>query len=115
MTQVQSSFKPPAEDTELKQLLDDCKWVMRQKTDSVVHMRNTIKYSEKVRQVWEDRVLKTLSNMDKDSDCDEDLEDNGNFTPAIEEPPPEAVELGASNNTSSTKLGYTFNGDEQTA
>jgi serine/threonine-protein kinase RIM15 len=111
MTQVRGWFKPTTEDGALTQLLDDSDRVMRQKTDNVIRMRNTIKYSEKVRQEWEERVLKALSQYDEDEERDEDIgdesmvQDEGPFEEDAEEP----------QSASSTTSEYAFNGEEHTA
>ncbi|KAI0375526.1 hypothetical protein BV20DRAFT_959507 [Pilatotrama ljubarskyi] len=61
MSQIRHWNKPNIEDAALSQLIEDAERVMRQKIDNVVRMQNTIKYSEKIRQEWEERVEQTLS------------------------------------------------------
>ncbi|OCH92896.1 hypothetical protein OBBRIDRAFT_790755 [Obba rivulosa] len=75
MSQVRRWCKPSIEDAALTQLVEDAERVMRQKIDNVVRMQNTIKYSEKIRQEWEERVEQTLSELDMDEEEDEDAED----------------------------------------
>ncbi|KAI0638068.1 hypothetical protein C8Q77DRAFT_1047205 [Trametes polyzona] len=76
MSQVRHWNKPNIEDAALSQLIEDAERVMRQKIDNVVRMQNTIKYSEKIRQEWEERVEQTLSAYDGD-EGDDDGEDSG--------------------------------------
>ncbi|OJT13097.1 Serine/threonine-protein kinase cek1 [Trametes pubescens] len=64
MSQIRHWNKPNIEDNALSQLVEDAERVMRQKIDNVVRMQNTIKYSEKIRQEWEERVEQTLSAYD---------------------------------------------------
>ncbi|EMD40808.1 response regulator receiver [Gelatoporia subvermispora B] len=75
MSQVRRWCKPSIEDSALSQLVEDAERVMRQKIDNVVRMQNTIKYSEKIRQEWEERVEQTLSELDAEEEDEEDEED----------------------------------------
>jgi serine/threonine-protein kinase RIM15 len=61
ISQVRRWNKPTIEDQALTQLIEDAERVMRQKIDNVVRMQNTIRYSEKIRQEWEERVEQTLA------------------------------------------------------
>ncbi|KAH9951697.1 hypothetical protein B0H21DRAFT_187165 [Amylocystis lapponica] len=74
MSQVRRWGKPSIEDAALTQLIEDADRVMRQKIDNVVRMQNTIKYSEKIRQEWEDKVEQTFNSLNEDDDDDEDEE-----------------------------------------
>ncbi|CCL99433.1 uncharacterized protein FIBRA_01451 [Fibroporia radiculosa] len=94
MSEVRRWFKPAIEDAALTQLLEDAERVMRQKIDNVVRMQNTIRYSEKIRQEWEEKVAQTLAHME---DVDEDDEEDGGE---------DDDQDGQSSNTSE----YAFNG-----
>ncbi|KAI0353546.1 hypothetical protein OH77DRAFT_1497254 [Trametes cingulata] len=83
MSQIRHWNKPNIEDAALSQLIEDAERVMRQKIDNVVRMQNTIKYSEKIRQEWEERVEQTLSAYegeegDESSGSDGEGEGEGN-------------------------------------
>ena len=80
VSQVRRWNKPTIEDQALTQLIDDAERVMRQKIDNVVRMQNTIRYSEKIRQEWEEKVEQTLASAEEESsgsssESDEDNED----------------------------------------
>lgn len=75
MSQVRRWCKPSIEDAALTQLIEDTERVMRQKLDNVVRMQNTIRYSEKIRQEWEEKVAQTLSQMEDVEEEDEDVEE----------------------------------------
>ncbi|KAL7282326.1 hypothetical protein ACG7TL_003796 [Trametes sanguinea] len=77
MSQIRHWNKPSIEDAALSQLIEDAERVMRQKIDNVVRMQNTIKYSEKIRQEWEERVEQTLSAYDGEEGDEEDEEGDG--------------------------------------
>ncbi|TCD70832.1 hypothetical protein EIP91_001522 [Steccherinum ochraceum] len=74
MSQVRRWYKPTTEDQALAQLIDDAERVMRQKVDNVVRMQNTIRYSEKIRQEWEEKVeqLQSLEDDEDEDDLDEE-------------------------------------------
>ena len=57
ISQIRQWSKPTAEDAALGQLLQDAERVMRQKIDNVVRMQNTIRYSEKIWNEWQERVM----------------------------------------------------------
>ncbi|KAH9938258.1 kinase response regulator receiver domain-containing protein [Fomitopsis serialis] len=80
MSQVRRWGKPSIEDGALTQLIEDAERVMRQKVDNVVRMQNTIKYSEKIRQEWADKVAQTLSQMEDVAEEDEDEDEDGEQT-----------------------------------
>lgn len=85
MSQVRNWCKPPIEDAALTQLLEDAERIMRQKVDNVVRMQNTIRYSEKIWQEWEERVGESLATVDyEEGSSDEDnLALVGDATPEI--------------------------------
>ncbi|EIN10300.1 hypothetical protein PUNSTDRAFT_50963 [Punctularia strigosozonata HHB-11173 SS5] len=103
MTQIRNWSKPSSEDAALTQLLDDAERVMRQKLDNVVRMQNTIRYTEKVRQEWEERVMECLSTM---GDVDEEESDESEYSDQGDY---------AGGYASSTKSEYAFNGEEPEA
>ncbi|KAH8999215.1 hypothetical protein EDB92DRAFT_941458 [Lactarius akahatsu] len=72
ITQIRNWSKPTASDNGLGQLVQDAERVMRQKIDTVVRLQNTIRYSEKVRQEWEERVALALEAADDDDDDEEE-------------------------------------------
>ncbi|KAF7793640.1 hypothetical protein EIP86_004755 [Pleurotus ostreatoroseus] len=72
MSQIRRWNKPPIEDSALSQLVDDVDRIMRQKVDQVVRMQNTIRYSEKIRQEWEEKVEQTLSMAGDDGSSSEE-------------------------------------------
>ncbi|KIP07024.1 hypothetical protein PHLGIDRAFT_106203 [Phlebiopsis gigantea 11061_1 CR5-6] len=84
ISQIRRWSRPTIEDQALTQLIDDAERVMRQKIDNAVRMQNTIRYSEKIRQEWEEKVEQTLTGGDEEqeqgsddegsSDEEEDLE-----------------------------------------
>ncbi|TFK55894.1 kinase-like protein [Heliocybe sulcata] len=65
MTQVRTWARPTTQDAALGQLVEDAERVMRQKSDNVIRMQNTIKYSEKVRQEWEEKIEMTLASVEE--------------------------------------------------
>jgi serine/threonine-protein kinase RIM15 len=71
ITQIRNWLKPTASDNGLGQLLQDAERVMRQKIDTVVRLQNTIRYSEKVRQEWEERVALALEGAEEEDDEEE--------------------------------------------
>ena len=71
ITQIRNWLKPTASDNGLGQLLQDAERVMRQKIDTVVRLQNTIRYSEKVRQEWEERVALALEGAEDEDDDEE--------------------------------------------
>src|SRR6266853_5467891 len=80
---------------------------MRQKIDTVIRLQNTIRYSEKVRQEWEERVAEALEPYEDEEDEEEEEED--------EEPGDENAEyftghLQAEDDRSSTISEYAFGG-----
>lgn len=71
ISQVRRWSRPTIEDQALSQLIDDAERVMRQKMDNVVRMQNTIRYSEKIRQEWEEKVEQTLAGDEEEEESDE--------------------------------------------
>ncbi len=109
MSQVRRWNKPSIEDQALTQLVEDAERVMRQKIDNVVRMQNTIRYSEKIRQEWEEKVEQTLSmGEDEESDEEEEEDIEGEQEEELQHP------LGSLRETeddhSSTTSEYAFNG-----
>jgi serine/threonine-protein kinase RIM15 len=111
MTQIRTWGRPATEDAALTQLLEDAERVMRQKLDNVVRMQNTIRYSEKVRQEWEERVMESLSTM---GDLDEEEEEEGGAMSDGASEYSDQDEGGGDGGgyASSTKSEYAFGGDE---
>lgn len=68
MSQIRRWSKPTIEDQALTQLIDDVDRIMRQKIDQVVRMQNTIRYSEKIRQEWEEKVEQVLAKAEEDEE-----------------------------------------------
>ena len=84
ITQIRNWSKPTASDSGLGQLVQDAERVMRQKIDTVVRLQNTIRYSEKVRQEWEERVALALEGAEDEDDEDEDEDEEDEEGPADE-------------------------------
>ncbi|KAI0304205.1 hypothetical protein BC826DRAFT_982051 [Russula brevipes] len=80
ISQIRNWLKPTTSDNGLGQLVQDAERVMRQKIDTVIRLQNTIRYSEKVRQEWEERVAQAL-----EADEDEDNEEEEELTNEIAE------------------------------
>ena len=107
ITQIRNWLKPTTSDSGLGQLVQDAERVMRQKIDTVIRLQNTIRYSEKVRQEWEERVAEALEPYEDEEDEEEEEED--------EEPGDENAEyfaghLQAEDDRSSTISEYAFGG-----
>lgn len=103
MSQIRRWSKPTIEDQALTQLIEDTERLMRQKIDNVVRMQNTIRYSEKIRQEWEEKVQTlTAMNESEESDEEEDAEDAGEQT--------DEQGLQADDDTSSTTSEYAYGG-----
>jgi serine/threonine-protein kinase RIM15 len=109
MTQVRNWFKPSTEDSGLRQLLDDSDRVMRSKMDNVIRMRNTIKYSEKVRQEWEERVRLLLPRPEEIPEDDITADES-----MVTETDPLDDEEDVHDDASSTTSEYAFNGEDNT-
>ncbi|EJF61140.1 hypothetical protein DICSQDRAFT_155239 [Dichomitus squalens LYAD-421 SS1] len=114
MAQVRHWNKPSIEDAALTQLIEDAERVMRQKIDNVVRMQNTIRYSEKIRQEWEEKVERTLQSWEgedaEDAECsgEEDERDERG------EDRPEG-EGEQEDDHSSTTSEYAFTGQQSSA
>ncbi len=102
ITQIRNWLKPTASDNGLGQLVQDAERVMRQKIDTVVRLQNTIRYSEKVRQEWEERVVLALEAAE-----DEDEEEEG---PVDESAECYEGDLQAEDDRSSTTSEYAYGG-----
>lgn len=107
MSQVRNWNRPTIEDNALTQLIDDVERLMRHKVDNVVRMQNTIKYSEKVRQEWEEKVERTLQCLEGDDDESSGEEDDPN------ESRDESQDV--QDDQSSTTSEYAFNGQQSSA
>lgn len=68
LSQVARWKQPPTEDRALSLLLSHVDTQVRQKQIAVNRMRNTILYSERVRQEWEDKVDRMLAIEEESSD-----------------------------------------------
>ncbi|KAH9045510.1 hypothetical protein EDB85DRAFT_2167702 [Lactarius pseudohatsudake] len=101
ITQIRNWLKPTASDNGLGQLVQDAERVMRQKIDTVVRLQNTIRYSEKVRQEWEERVALALEAADDDDEEEGPTDEN---TECYEE------NLQAEDDRSSTTSEYAYGG-----
>lgn len=78
ITQIRNWLKPTTSDNGLGQLVQDTERVMRQKIDTVIRLQNTIRYSEKVRQEWEERVGQALEAYDNEDEEEDDDSANEN-------------------------------------
>ena len=112
ITQIRNWLKPTTSDNGLGQLVQDAERVMRQKIDTVIRLQNTIRYSEKVRQEWEERVAETLATNEDDDDDDEDDEDE---EPADENAECYGEHLQGEDDRSSTTSEYAFGGGHGTS
>jgi serine/threonine-protein kinase RIM15 len=76
MSQVRNWSRPSIEDAALTQLVDDAERIMRQKLDNVIRLQNVIKYSEKTRHEWEEKVDELLASFVDEQDGGEESEDD---------------------------------------
>ncbi|KAI0650328.1 hypothetical protein C8Q79DRAFT_901231 [Trametes meyenii] len=113
MSQIRHWNKPNIEDAALSQLIDDAERVMRQKIDNVVRMQNTIKYSEKIRQEWEERVEQALAREDDDDDDESDGEGDGSGQEVGRDQ--EEGRQDQDDDHSSTTSEYAFGGHQSSA
>ncbi|KAK7695966.1 hypothetical protein QCA50_000605 [Cerrena zonata] len=104
MSDVRRWSKPSIEDQALTQLIEDADRVMHQKINNVARMQNTIRYSEKIRQEWEEKVEQTLAAY-ADDETDSDGEGEGD-----EEQDPDQGKEEVDDDHSSTTSEYAFNG-----
>ncbi|KAI0251301.1 hypothetical protein BJV78DRAFT_1212358 [Lactifluus subvellereus] len=104
ITQIRNWSKPTTSDSGLGQLVQDAERVMRQKIDTVVRLQNTIRYSEKVRQEWEERVAQALEMADDEESEDEEEEE----VPTDETAECYEGHLQADDDRSSTTSEYAF-------
>jgi serine/threonine-protein kinase RIM15 len=110
ITQIRNWLKPTTSDNGLGQLVQDAERVMRQKIDTVIRLQNTIRYSEKVRQEWEERVAQALAaNEDEEEDSEEDREEEEEET-AGENAEDYGEHLQIEDDRSSTTSEYAFGG-----
>ena len=113
ITQIRNWLKPTTSDNGLGQLVQDAERVMRQKIDTVIRLQNTIRYSEKVRQEWEERVAQALATNEDEEDEDEEGEEGeesgGENAECYEE------HLQGEDDRSSTTSEYAFGGGHGTS
>ncbi|KAL5488012.1 RIM15 [Sanghuangporus weigelae] len=74
MTQIRNWSKPTTDDVALTRLINDVERLMRSKMDNVVRMQNTIKYAEKIRQEWEEK-MEQLTLQEQEEEYDEEEEE----------------------------------------
>ena len=107
ITQIRNWLKPTTSDSGLGQLVQDAERVMRQKIDTVIRLQNTIRYSEKVRQEWEERVAEALaSDEEEEGDDDEQDDENAEYY---------GEHLQGDDDRSSTTSEYAFGGGHGTS
>ena len=112
ITQIRNWLKPTTSDNGLGQLIQDAERVMRQKIDTVIRLQNTIRYSEKVRQEWEERVAQALaSNEFEEEDSEEEGEEEEEET-ACENTEGYGDHLLIDDDRSSTTSEYAFGGGQ---
>ncbi|KAI5123428.1 hypothetical protein M0805_006133 [Coniferiporia weirii] len=76
ITQIRNWSKPTTDDPALSRLISDVERLMRAKMDNIVRMQNTIRYSEKVRQEWEEKMEQfTRQQEEYEDDAEEDESD----------------------------------------
>lgn len=63
IAQVHDWPKPLAEDPALSRLVQDAELLMRTKLDTITRMQNTVRYSEKIRQEWEERYEMAVAQV----------------------------------------------------
>ena len=61
--QVRDWPKPLAEDPGLSRLVQDAELLMRTKLDTITRMQNTVRYSEKIRQEWEEKFETAIAQL----------------------------------------------------
>ncbi|KAH7105586.1 hypothetical protein BKA62DRAFT_690231 [Auriculariales sp. MPI-PUGE-AT-0066] len=72
--------KPATDDAGISRMVLDVDLLIRSKLENVNRMQNTLRYSEKVRQEWEERMEQTLAAMAEEAG--EAAEDECDTTPA---------------------------------
>ncbi|KZW04120.1 hypothetical protein EXIGLDRAFT_600010 [Exidia glandulosa HHB12029] len=112
VTQLRSWPRPATEDAALSRLVLDVDLLVRTKLENVTRMQNTIRYTEKVRQEWEEKVEQTLAQLEATEDDDEDDGEEGEDT--TEEGVGHHLATGeaAEGGYSSTTSEYEFGRDE---
>lgn len=124
-----SSMISPDEEPSLTRLVQDVETLIRAKLDNVKRLENTIIYSERIRQEWEEMVQRAISQMSVNEaiqEEDEDDEEGQELELELEEPQqplPERPEQeldeqiagGDSGRVSqsSTRSEYAFDGQEE--
>ncbi|TDL29412.1 hypothetical protein BD410DRAFT_811059 [Rickenella mellea] len=99
--QIRTWNKPTTDDPALTRLVSDAEILMRTKVDNIARMQNTIKYSEKVRQEWEEKVEQALLSYDQEA-AEEDDDGDG-----------DEDDGQTGDDHSSTTSEYAFTGDTQ--
>ncbi|KAH9918224.1 uncharacterized protein BXZ73DRAFT_53086 [Epithele typhae] len=115
MSSIRHWNRPSIEDAALTQLIEDVERLMRQKIDNVVRMQNTIKYSEKIRQEWEEKVEQTLSsyNDESSSESEEEGQEEHEVESGREEQQQEQGQASDEDDDhSSTTSEYAFTGQQ---
>ncbi|KAG8936033.1 hypothetical protein FRC02_004945 [Tulasnella sp. 418] len=117
---LMSSAGGAEDDPALSRLVQDVEMLMRTKLDNVKRMENTIKYSEKVRQEWEERVDQALQMEFAIEEVDEEEvereeaaeggENGADETQGVISPPDRTA-----SQQSSTRSEYAFDGTEEVA
>ena len=79
--------KPATEDAGISRMVLDVDLLIRSKLENVARMQNTLRYSEKVRQEWEERVEQTLANLEREEreDMEREAEEEAEAAAAEEQ------------------------------
>ena len=104
ISRVRTWVKPTTDDPALAQLVDDASMLLRSKIEEVNRLSNTVRYSEKVRQEWEDDYLAKQAAMVAD------VEAYREQTNPMETSTSLASEAG---DASSTNSEYNFDADNE--
>ena len=97
---IKNWTKPTSDDPALAKLISDVDTLMKAKIDNVVRLQNTLRYSEKVRQEWQEKVEQQLAlQEDEDFDAEDDEGDGEHDDGAGED------------DKASTTSEYAFSGD----
>ena len=97
--QVRNWARPTSEDPALQRLISDTEQLMRSKMDNVIRLQNTIRYSEKVRQEWEEKFEQTVASLEElAEEAEEEADEDGAATDIDDD-------------QASTKSEYAFSGE----
>ena len=101
------------EDDAVARLVEDVEMLIRTKLDNVKRLENTIIYSEKIRQEWEEMMHRAVNETipEEDEDEDEDEEEGVDILAPIEEDRGRDGQKQQSPQ-SSTRSEYAFDGEE---